>query len=187
MPGGYESHFPILAACIARTTGPILELGVGEGSTPMIHYSAPNRFRVSADTDLSWLRKFAEGYYSPRQHEFIHVDATPIKGIPDVTVGIQAWRKFSMIETCQWGCVIVDCAPGEARHELAIRLANRAHFVILHDSETDYQAGGNYMYSEATVRYKHVSEFRRFRPYTMVCSNVELFSIEECDKTWTPV
>lgn len=167
------THFPILAACLARSSGPVLELGTGDGSTPLIHYAAcgVRRFVVSADGDLAWLRKYSEGYACPRRHEFIHVGN---------------WDEFSILEALEWGVALVDCAPGEARYKLAMRLANRCKWVILHDTEKDYNVGTNYTYERATPSYKYVTEFRRFRPYTMVCSNVERFGIEPCDRIWEP-
>lgn len=171
MADDYATHYPVMAAAIARTRGPVLELGCGEGSTPLIHYAAHGRFIMTAETDLEWMKRF-DGYRIPNQHEFEHV---------------VLWENFTYIESLvHIGCALVDCAPGEERHKLAIRLARKAQFVILHDSEKDYNVGTNYMYEQAVPHYRFVTEFRRFRPYTMICSNFEPFRIEECDKVWTP-
>lgn len=167
---GYGSHFPILAAAIARSKGAILELGSGDWSTPMIHYAAAHRYVLTADTDLEWLRKFSEGYACPRKHEFQHVTD---------------WKKFS-IPPIEFGVAFIDCAPGEERYELAIRVAHRTQWVICHDSEKDYESGGNYMYDRATPHFKYVTEFRRFRPYTLILSNTAPFEIDKCDQTWVP-
>ena len=170
MPGGYESHYPILGAAIARSKGAILELGCGDGSTPLIHYAAANRYILSVDSDLAWVRKFADGYMCPRKHEFQH---------------IESWKKLS-IPPIDFGVAFIDCAPGEERYELAIRVAFRAQWVICHDSETDYGAGGNYMYDRAKPHFKYVTEFRRYRPYTLILSNTAPFAIEKIDQEWKP-
>lgn len=176
------THYPILAACVARTKGPILELGVGLGSTPLLHYMAVDRLIISADTDAKWLDVFALGYSAPGAHEFVHVKPKA----EGVAAGIQAWRDFSMIEAMQWGCALIDCAPGEARYELAMRLKDRCGLIVLHDSEVDHGAGGNYMYSKLVPHFQYQSEFRRMRPYTLIVSNRQPFGIEECDRTWSP-
>lgn len=166
----YGTHFPILAAAISRSKGAILELGCGDYSTPLIHYAAAHRYVLSADTDRAWITKFAEGYACPRRHEFQHVED---------------WKRFS-IPPIDFGVAFIDCAPGEARHELAVRVAHRAQWVILHDSETDYGSGGNYMYDRAKPHFKYVTEFRRFRPYTLIMSNVAGFPIETVDQQGKP-
>ena len=183
----YGTHFPILAAAVVRTTGPILEMGSGDFSTPLLHYACAGRLLITADTDSAWLDKYAPGYACPGAHEFQHVKSVGDDATPLVTRLIEGWRRWSTIESIgKWGVAFADCAPGEARHELAIRLAHRAHFVVCHDSEKDYEAGGNYMYDKLTEHFKYITEFRRFRPYTLICSNVEPFGIEKCDRTWSP-
>jgi len=185
---GYGTHFPILAAAFHRVGGPVLELGCGDFSTPMLHYlckgSLPQYSHrlVTADMDMEWLAKFRE-YGSP-SHDFFLIGKP--EGEPKVTMEIQGWRDWPMIEEHQWGLVFIDCAPGEARHELAIRVANRARLVICHDSETDHGAAGNYQYDKAKAHFKYVTEFRRWRPYTLCLSNVAPFEIEECDRVWVP-
>ena len=181
------SHYPILAACVAGTQGTILELGCGEGSTPMLHYMATVQARevLSVDTDAKWIERFA-GYKCDR-HRFEIVPPQP-----DVTLCLQyqrekAWREWKGIEACErWGLAFVDCAPGEARWELMIRLAHRATIVIAHDSEMDYKAGGNYQYEKAIPHFKYVSEWRRWRPYTIILSNFVETLIEKCDTIWRP-
>ena len=180
-----NSHYPILAACTAGTEGPILELGCGEGSTPMLHYIAimQNREILSVDSDPTWLEKYS-AYRCPR-HQFQLVPPST-----DATLCLQyqrekAWREWRGAESRErWGLAFIDCAPGEIRWELMIRLANRATVLVAHDSETDYKAGGNYQYAKALPSFKYVAEWRRWRPYTLIGSNYAQTFIEECDKIW---
>lgn len=171
--GDYGSHYPILAAAVAKTTGPVLELGAGHWSTPMLHYMCREwRQLITAETDFGWLKQFVEGYSRHPIHEFHHVTD---------------WTQWDVLEKrAPYGVAFVDCAPGEIRHELIRRLQGRAHFIVAHDSERDYNTGANYMYERVTPLFKYVSEWRRYRPYTLILSNVEPFVIEECDKVWRP-
>ena len=166
----YNSHYSVLAGVVAGTQGPILELGAGDGSTPMLHYIASTMDRpiLTADTNAEWLAKYVG--YGTHLHTFKFVEG---------------WKEFKdPFERI--GCIFIDCAPGEAREHLARRYKNRADFVVCHDSEKDYASGGNYQYEKVIPEFKHVSEFRRFRPYTLIMSNVRNFHIPECDRTWTP-
>ncbi len=180
-----NSHYAVLAACVAGTTGPILELGVGEGSTPMLHYMAIAQARelVSVDSDPKWLECYAQ--YKCDHHRFEVVPPQPDTTLCPQYQREKAWREWKGIEERErWAVAFVDCAPGESRWELMVRLALRATIVVAHDSETDYNSGGNYQYRKAFSNFKFISEYRRWRPYTLVCSNFVATLIEECDKTW---
>lgn len=171
--GDYFTHYPILAAAVARTQGPILELGCGDGSTPMLHYmaGATGRYLLSADYDPIWLRKYTEGYGCPRRHEFSLVTD---------------WMTWPRLTETRWGVVFVDLAPGEDRHRVISRLKGYTDLIIAHDSERDHGTGANYKYEQVTPLFRYVSEWRRFRPYTLILSDNISFDIEECDKRWTP-
>jgi hypothetical protein len=166
-----RTHFPILAAAVAHTTGPVLELGCGAGSTIMLHYMcAGKRLLVTAETDRKWLRKFTD-YATVNTSERLHDHW--LKYVED-------WDKFDIIEGFQWGMAFVDCAPGEARARLVERLKGRAHFIVVHDTELD--SGGNYGFEPVFKTFKYRSEWRRWRPYTSVVSDEELFLIHDVDK-----
>jgi hypothetical protein len=136
----------------------------------MLHYMGllTNRRVVSAESDQKWLDGFRQGYESPL-HEFHHV---------------KDWRAWSVIEDDVWGAALVDCAPGEERYLLAERLRRRCRWIICHDSERDYGTGANYMYEKVTPNFKHVSEWRRCRPYTFILSDYAAFPVADCDRIW---
>lgn len=168
--GDYGSHYPILAAAVARTAGPVLELGAGDWSTPMLHYmcKAMGRHLDTCDSDPKWLDRFGE--YRSEHHQLINMHSN--------------W--VALVNVVRFGVAFVDSAPGEGRVQWIERLKDRTHFIVAHDSERDHGTGANYMYERVTPLFKYVSEFRRFRPYTLVLSNVEPFEIDECDRVWEP-
>lgn len=56
----YGTHvFPLLVA-VLNTTGPILEMGCGNFSTPLLHTACAKnkRFLLSAETNADWLKLF---------------------------------------------------------------------------------------------------------------------------------
>lgn len=169
----YITHYPILAASVARTSGPILELGCGDGSTPMLHYMAglTGRYLLSADIDQGWIDRYAAGYGCPRRHEFSLV---------------RNWKDWSRLTETRWGVAFVDLSPGEDRHLVIAKLKGFADIIVAHDSERDYNVGADYKYERVKPLFKHVSEWRRFRPYTLILSDTIPFLIEECDQRWTP-
>lgn len=167
----YGTHFPVLAATVARTNGPVLELGMGDFSTPLLHLMCKNRFLLSMESDRTWADKFMQ--FTTENH---HISCT------------NEWEKWltQMSPNVFWSVVLVDCAPGEERHKLALRLKDKAQFIICHDSEKDYGAGGNYMYEKIVPEFKHVSEYRYLRPYTLILSNFEKFEIDPVEGLWVP-
>ncbi len=190
--GDYGSHYPVLAACVARAAllakgtdrpdcpnpryGDVLELGSGDFSTPMLHYlcRALGVSLVTMDTSLEWMSRFGDYHYvGPNGlHVFTHV---------------RDWEHQQLDALdMKWGVVFVDCAPGEMRWKLIERLANHATFIVAHDSERDHGTGANYEYEKIRPLFKHVTEFRRFRPYTLILSNVEEFKVDPTDQTWEP-
>ena len=53
------THLPVLAWCIAQTTGLIVEFGAGDFSTPFLHFFAElGRSVVSYEEDGRWLVKY---------------------------------------------------------------------------------------------------------------------------------
>lgn len=57
---GYFSHIPLLAAAMTKTSGPVLELGAGLGSTLLLHglCGAMGRSLLTVDSNSLWLEKF---------------------------------------------------------------------------------------------------------------------------------
>jgi hypothetical protein len=56
----YGTHIAPLLTAVLATDGPVLELGCGDFSTPLLHAicAKQNRLLVSTDTDKAWLELF---------------------------------------------------------------------------------------------------------------------------------
>lgn len=170
--GGYGTHFIMLATCLYRTKGmgPVLELGAGWSSTLMLHNLCHgDRFLLTAESDLGWLKTF-EPLVSP-YHKLEHVPS---------------WKDWDEVEKHQWSVALVDCAPGEERLDLIRRLKPRCRFIVCHDSETDYGAGGNYQYDLIFPSFKYRTDYRIVRPYTTVVSDHEQIPITPFEATYAP-
>jgi len=160
----YGSHYVALAAAICRCTSssPVLELGCGDGSTLLLHEMCRGvRTLVSADTDESWLNRFS--FLRRPWHKF-HL--------------VQDWSSFSEIEQHDWSVALVDHAPGERRVEEIARLRDRCEFVVVHDTEKDLGVGTDYGYEPVFDTFKYITEYRLFRPYTVVVSQVRKLELD---------
>lgn len=153
---GVSSHFPVLAAAVGRTNGPILELGSGWGSTPMLRLMcAPTHRQLeSYDNNESWAKQMG-------------------------TVYVPNWDKWE--PKLDWYDVaFIDCSPGEERKLLAMRLKDRAKFIIMHDHEAGPAAA--YYYEHIIDRFKYNQTYRVLRPHTLILSDYEQFWLSEWDQ-----
>ena len=147
---GYGTHRPALCEAIVRTAGPILELGMGDSSTPTLHdlAKATGRNVCSYDHVASWVARYAE--LRSAQHQIEHVgswDACPI-------------------ESTRWGVALVDHAPAARRVVDIERLAKHAEVVVVHDTE-DSTYGYDSIYDSFAYRLDDRDE----RPWTTLLSN----------------
>lgn len=119
---GYGSGMIPLTIATLLSDGPILELGMGKFSTPLLHLIGTDQARqvVSLETDKEWMQKFA-GYNSTQYHKIYYHSN---------------FDSLSQYETnITWGMVLVDHIYGNRRPLHLIRFANLSKIVVAHDSE----------------------------------------------------
>lgn len=113
----YSTHVPILAWVVQNTRGPILELGCGFYSTPLLHLLAPDRKILSLETDKQYVDKLQK-FASP-EHRIEHVPT---------------WENIAAFDQ-EWDVAFVDNAPGAARGPCIRNLKDRAKYIVVHDSD----------------------------------------------------
>lgn len=130
------------------TNGPVLELGCGFSSTPLLYWMCMEQGRkfVSYENDKRWIEKV--GY--------------PIEYVED-------WDKTD-IDNIHWSVVLMDHRPGERRPVDAVRLKDNADFIILHDSVSEL--GKFYGYEKIYPLFKYRFNYTKFLPNTVVLSNL---------------
>jgi len=119
----YFTHQPVLYAAMMNSSGPVLELGCGEGSTPLLHELCEQQGRrlITIDNNREWFDKYHSEYATER-HQFIFADNW-IEVLTDDRLDMS------------WGVVFVDQSPWEARH-LSIRLfGDSTQYLVLHDCD----------------------------------------------------
>jgi len=148
----YGTHLPVLLRALELTDGPVLELGAGIFSTPVLHWicTRDKRQLVSMDNDprfYNWAGRFANEY-----HRLVLVDD---------------WDKVNI--GYPWDVVLVDHSPGERRVVEIRRLAFYAKYIIIHDSNGRWNKAYHYdtIYSLFTSLYT----FDKVEPSTTVLSN----------------
>jgi hypothetical protein len=164
---GVGTHVGLLAAAVARTAGegPVLELGMGDHSTPLLHLLCVDRLLVSADSSAAWVGRF-ERFRSETHH--LHT--------------VPAWRAFRVIDEHQWAVAFVDCTPSHERPALVERLAGRAIHIVVHDTDPDTQSAAVFGLQEVLDTFAYRSDYRMFRPFTTVVSNVRPFDLTAAEE-----
>lgn len=148
----YGSHLPVLTKLVQETKGPILELGIGLYSTPYLHYAClpTKRKLVSYENEEGWIRYFRD--CRSDYHEINYIDD---------------WDKLETDDF--WDIIFVDHHPGFRRSVETKRLADKANYIVIHDSEP--QNDPNVKYSEIYPLFKYRLDYTASFPHTTVLSN----------------
>jgi hypothetical protein len=145
----WSTHLPVLVTFAARTRGPVLEMGCGDSSTPILHGFCRDRFIMSVDGDAAFIERFR--HLTGPSHLFHHV--------PD-------WSKFDVRGLGPiWEIAFIDHAPYQQRIVDLDRLRNRAKFLILHDAQAPE-------YQKILSTFKHRINYTFMSPATTVVSDI---------------
>ena len=149
----WSSYLPVLIKTLNLSEGPVLEMGMGIFSTPVMHWLCLDRNRalVSYENNATYFHQ-SRAFMAP-WHQ--------IKLVED-------WSEAE-IETTHWGLVFIDHAP-EARRGIDIkRVAHQADYIVTHDSE----ARNEHKYHLAKIYplFKYRYDYQKKKPYTTVLSN----------------
>lgn len=155
----WGTHQTPLVGAVMNTTGPVLELGSGHYSTPILHEicKAQKRLLVTIDNDVDWINQFKD--LESEHHKIIHTDN---------------WDSVSC-ET-HYGVVFIDHAPAERRAVDIERFKNSCDIMVIHD----YLQDNVYHHHEVIERFRYRYVYRRYSRQTILVSNTiniyEIFS-----------
>lgn len=156
------SHQRLLIAAAVRTRGPILELGVGWYSTPILHElaKAQGRKLVTIDNNNDWLKQFKN--FECSIHRLILVGWW---GEADY-----ACSSYDREADC-WGTVFIDQGqPIEREYAIRRLLAEKEQpeLFVMHDTEEGFAYG--YDRTLPMFRYKWTDKSQK--AHTTIASNV---------------
>lgn len=145
----YGTHMPVLATVLAYTDGPVLEMGSGDFSTPLLHgmCSASKRILHTCDTDRKWLGFFK--YLENEWHKLFYVRVYDNDW--DLNPKPHMWDAIG--KDMHWSVVFIDHRPGERRVGDVQRLRNNTDIFVVHDTEN---AGYGYEPTLSSFKYKYV-------------------------------
>ena len=149
----WGSHTVVLLKIFEISQGPVLEMGIGVFSTPLLHAlcKRDNRLLVSYDNDAAYINA----------HRGFITDGHQLTLVKD-------WDKID-IQSTKWGMAFMDHGPGDRRVEDTKKLANIAQFVVVHDTELRQEK--YYHSTEIDSIFKYRFDYKELEPNTSVFSN----------------
>jgi len=147
----WTTHIPMLIKTVNATSGPVLEIGSGLFSTPLLH----------------WICKY-------RNQEIITLEHNP--EYYDFARGFQSkLHRIRLIDNLDnlpidrhWGVILIDHeVPGQTRGETAIKLKDHADYIVLHDTEDEEYFG----YDKIWGHFKYRYDWKDCPGWTTVISN----------------
>ena len=158
----YGSHsIVLLAAIFVCQTGPMLELGMGSSSTPLMSRISreQKRILVSVDSDLRWINYFSSLSLNNSFHKMKYVEVNTEMGVE--------WGMIQLDNIENWSIILLDHRPGPRRQFDLMIYSYRGDLVILHDTEKSSM----YKYDEGLKYYPYHYRFTRLKTYTDVLSS----------------
>ena len=150
-----STHFPMLIKVVQATEGPIIELGSGLFSTPLLHWLCFDKKRtlITCESYLHYL-EFANKFKA---------DFHDIRFIKD-------WEKENF--EGRYSVVLIDHNVNGRKHtrgDDALRFKDIADYIVLHDAGDE--AHEKYGYAEMYPQFKYRYDWKGCYPHTTVLSN----------------
>jgi hypothetical protein len=134
------SYYPLLYKALEATKGEIIEMGMGFGSSPILHeyILKYKRELFSYESNLEWFNKFTDmrtGWHSV--------------GIVEDWNVVSKLHEFSSV-------VFIDHAPGERRKEDLMLFKPKAEIIVIHDTQPT--GAGDYRIRPLFKNFKYCVE-----------------------------
>lgn len=145
---GNSSYTSLLIKAVQMSDGPVLELGAGFFSTPLLHWLCiEKKRRLITYEDNKEFYEYARQFRS-KNHRIVLVTD---------------WDKINIENN--WGAVLVDHSR-ERRIIETLRLKDYADYIVLHDTNRP-----KYKYEEVLPYFKEIYQWKFCEPWTTVVSN----------------
>lgn len=175
----FSTHQPLLVAALLSTQGPILEMGGGYYSTPIVSAFAnvQRREAHTIETNAAMyesLKRFSSpfhklwrvsGYdFAPDGKFMPRVDTTRAQYIE---IQSRFLADFCSAAPTRWSVVFVDQAPGYLRVPAIEHFADTADFIVTHDTELVEAYG----FEPCLSTFRHRWDSRLQVPHATIVSN----------------
>lgn len=142
----WNSHVILLWEALENTSGDVIELGVGGGSTERLHEYCKSKGRklFSYESSLEYYQEFEK--FRTDQHEITYVGNN--------------WEPMIERHREQIGVLFSDEAPGEMRKYNISMFAQTAQIIVAHDTEKGSDHGYKFSLLRPLFKYSINHEFQ---------------------------
>jgi hypothetical protein len=159
-----STHNPMLIKAIMISNGPVLEVGAGIYSTPLLHWLCQilGRNLVTYENVPDFYifaRKFMSSYHRVRY--------------------IKNWDEMDL--KTHWGVVLIDHDPHSRRIIDLVNLKDKADYIVVHDTDMEDE----FHWEKAWPHFKYRYTWKDCRPWTTVVSNFK--NLLEFEKKRVPL
>jgi len=147
----WTSHIPLLVEVMRQSDGPVLELGAGPGSTPLLYW-------LCFDQDRPFTSYETNQEYADTLAKF----------------GVKHLESYDQVEVKPYDVVFIDSGPPERRHIDVKRFSNVANHIVIHDSQRHLDKYFHYKSIYGLFKYKW--KYGKVKPHTTVLSNFKEFT-----------
>lgn len=151
-----STHFPILMKIVNQTEGPIIEVGSGMFSTPLLHWMCFENKR-----SLTTIERHAHYY------DF----AKKFKSVNHLVQHVPSIENSSFVYVGKYSIVFIDHSPKKprTRGDDALLFKDIADYIIVHDCGPDPKE--KYGYQQLFSQFKFVYHYVKTGAHTTVLSN----------------
>lgn len=144
----WDSHRPLLWAALEATQGLVVEMGIGEGSTPYLseYCKERNRELVSYENNEEWYNKMKDRF----SHNIVYV------------------KNWDFVQV-RPSLLFIDHAPGERRRVDLYRFSDIAKVVVCHDTEPAAEHG--YKMGPVLDKFKYRLNYKTDGAWATAVSN----------------
>lgn len=138
---------------MSLSDGPVLEMGMGLYSTPLLDLMCRQEKRrlVSYDNNPLWFK----------ENEIWKSDFHELYFVTD-------WDQAD-IEHTHWSVALIDHKPSARRKDDVRRIMNNADYILIHDSEPEANPFFRYTWIYRFFKYRY--DYTKCKPHTTVLSN----------------
>lgn len=149
----WDNHRHLLWLALEATTGDVVEMGMGQGSTPFLHQYCKDAGRklFSYDNNLEWSSNFES--YAWTGHSITHLVDWDTVSVKHPTPSV----------------VLIDHAPGERRKIDIPLFADKAKIIVCHDTEPAADHG--YQMRAELAKFKYIKEHQSPGAWASMVSN----------------
>jgi hypothetical protein len=150
----YATHLPLLFACAIHADGLVVEAGMGNYSTPMLHVAcmATGSRLLSLDSNATWAHDFDQ--YESESHNIVWSETI----IQDIEGSLSLGAAL----------VFIDGRTDERAGVLAAALRWQVPLIVCHDTQSLA-----YGYEDLLDEFRYRYDDKRLPPWTTVVSNVD--------------